>query len=228
MSAARRGAASADESVESGDMPLQDALQTQRAIRRLKRDPVDDDVILRCLELATKAPTGGNSQNWHWVMIRDAEVKRKLARAYRQAWAVYGRLARIKTRHNRKMQRVVDAVQWQVDHFEEVPVLVVACLKGFRFNLSPVMASTYFGSIYPAVQNFLLACRAEGLGAGITTLPLWSSLQARRALGLPFSVQPCAVIPVGWPQGRYGPTTRRALEKVVSFDRWGGEQGSGA
>jgi nitroreductase len=140
---------------------------------------------------------------------------------------VYGRLGRIKTRHNPKMQRVIDAVQWQVDHFEEVPVLVVACLKGFRFNLSPVMASSYYGSIYPAIQNFLLACREEGLGAGITTLPLWSTFQARRALGLPFSVQPCAVIPVGWPQGRYGPTTRRPLEKVVSFDRWGGGQESG-
>ena len=119
------------------------------------------------------------------------------------------------------MGRVVDAVQWQVDNFEDVPVLVVACLGGFRFNVLPVVASSYYGSIYPAIQNFLLACRAEGLGAALTTLPVWSAWLARRALGLPFGLLPCAVIPVGWPRGRYGPNTRRSLKKVVSFDRYG-------
>ena len=125
------------------------------------------------------------------------------------------------TRGNERMGRVVDAVQWQVDHFEDVPVLVVACQRGFRFNLFPVAASSYYGSIYPAIQNFLLACRAEGLGATLTTLPVWSSTLARRAPGLPFGVQACAVIPVGWPRGRYGPTSRRPLDKVVSHDRYG-------
>jgi nitroreductase len=119
------------------------------------------------------------------------------------------------------MGRVIDAVQWQVDHFEDVPVLVVPCLKGVRVNFIPVFGSSYYGSIYPAIQNFLLACRVEGLGAALTTLPVWSNTLARRALGLPFRVQPCAVIPVGWPRGRYGPTTRRSVEKVVSLDRYG-------
>ena len=120
------------------------------------------------------------------------------------------------------MERVVDSVQWQVDHFEEVPVVVVACLRGRTWmTLSPWGASSHYGSIYPAVQNFLLACRAEGLGAALTTLPLWSMTLARRALGLPRNVQPCAVIPVGWPRGRYGPTTRKPVERVVYHDRWG-------
>ena len=203
-------------------MPLREAMETQRAIRRLKPDPVDDDLLLRCIELALKAPTGGNAQNWEWIVVRDPAVKARLARAYRQAWSVYGRLGRAYTRGNDKMQRVIRAVQWQVDRFEEVPVLVVPCLRGVRLlDWWPVVATSRYGSIYPAIQNFLLACRAEGLGAALTTLPLWSLTRARRALGLPLSVQPCAVIPVGWPRGRYGPTTRKPTEHVVHLDRWG-------
>jgi nitroreductase len=203
------------------DMPLREAMETQRAVRRLKPDPVDDDVLLRCIELATKAPTGSNMQNWEWIVVRDAEIKRRLARLYRQSWSVYGRLGRLVSRRDAKANRTIDAVQWQVDHFEEIPVLVVPCLRGVRLpHVVPVVASSHYGSIYPAVQNFLLACRAEGLGAALTTLPLWSMTMARRALGLPFSVQPCAVIPVGWPRGRYGPTTRKPVDRIVHYDRW--------
>src|SRR5205823_7685183 len=136
-----------------------EAMQTQRAIRRLKPDPVDDEVLLRCIELATKAPSGGNAQKWHWIIVRDREVKARLARLYRISWALYGNLGRRVTRGNEKMGRVIDAVQWQVDNFEEVPVLVVPCLEGIRVNLWPVFGSSYYGSIYPAIQNFLLACR---------------------------------------------------------------------
>lgn len=203
------------------DMPLGEAMSTQRAIRRLKPDPVDDDVLLRCIELALKAPTGGNTQGWQWILVRDREVKVKLARLYRQSWSIYGGLGRRLRGGDEKMRKVIDAVQWQVDHFEDVPVLVVPCLRGLRLTFLPIIGSSYYGSIYPAIQNFLLACRAEGLGAALTTLPLWSSTLARRALGLPFNVQPVAVIPVGWPRGRYGPTTRKPVEKVVHYDRWG-------
>jgi nitroreductase len=206
------------------DMPLREAMETQRAIRRLRPDAVDDAVILRCIDMAVKAPTGGNAQNWEWMVIRDPSVKASMAKLYRQAWRVYGGLGRIRVRGNERMTRVVEAVQWQVDHFEEVPVLVVPCLRGVLprlLSLTPVGASSHFGSIYPAIQNFLLACRAEGLGAALTTLPVWSTTLARRALGLPLNVQPCAVIPVGWPRGRYGPTSREPVEKVVHFDRWG-------
>src|SRR5918992_1562996 len=85
----------------------------------------------------------------------------------------------------------------------------------------PLAQSSYYGSIYPSVQNLLLAARAMGLGASLITLPLWSTTSARAALGLPLSVQPCCVVPLGWPRGRYGPTTRRAVEKVVHLDRYG-------
>ena len=203
------------------NMPLGDAMETQRAIRRLKPDPVDDEVLLRCIEMALRAPTGSNAQNWEWILVRDPEVKAKLARFNRQSWRLYGGLGRLVNRNDPKALRIIDAVQWQADHFEEVPVIVVPCLRGPRLTFFPMGASSHYGSIYPAIQNFLLACRAEGLGAALTTLPLWSNTMARRALGLPWIVQPCAVIPVGWPKGRYGPTSRKPVEKVVHHDRWG-------
>jgi nitroreductase len=203
------------------DMPLEEAITTQRAVRRLKPDPVDDALILRMIEMALKAPTGSNAQNWEFVVVKDPEVKAKLARRNRQAWNLYGGIGRRRVRDDPKMQRVLDAVQWQADHFEEIPALVVACLKGPRLWLAPMLASSYFGSIYPSVQNLLLAARAAGLGAALITLPLWSTFSARRILGLPWRVFPCAVIPLGWPRGRYGPTTRRPVGEVVSLDRYG-------
>jgi nitroreductase len=119
---------------------------------------------------------------------------------------------------------MLDAVQWQVDHLEEIPVLVVACLRGGRLPfvpLPPVGESSYYGSIYPSVQNLLLAARAMGLGAALITLPLWSTTAVRRQLGLPLTVTPCAVVPLGWPRGRYGPTTRKPVGQVVHLDRYG-------
>jgi nitroreductase len=210
------------EEQRSADMPLREAMQTQRAIRRLRPDPVPDDVLYRCIELALKAPTGSNAQNWEWIIVRDPEVKAKLGRMNRQAWRLYGGIGRLINRRNEKMLRILDAVQWQADHYDDIPVLVVPCLRGMRgATLLPMGQSSYYGSIYPAIQNFLLACRAEGLGAALTTLPLWSMTRARKVLGLPFTVQPCAVIPVGWPRGRYGPTTRKPVEQVVHHDRFG-------
>ena len=83
------------------------------------------------------------------------------------------------------------------------------------------MESAYYGSIYPSVQNLLLAARAMGLGACLITLPLWSLSSARRTLGLPHSVTPCCIVPLGWPRGRYGPTTRRPVEHVTHLDSYG-------
>jgi len=203
------------------DMPLQEAITTQRAIRRLKPDPVDDALLRRLLELAIKAPTGSNAQNWEFVVVKDPAVKARFARANRRAFSLYERIGRRRVAGDPKWGRLLDAVRWQADHFEQIPVLIVACLRGPRAWFPPFAAASYYGSIFPAVQNLLLAARAVGLGAALITLPLWSTWQARRILGLPRSVTPCAVVPLGWPMGNYGPTTRRPVEDVVSIDRWG-------
>jgi nitroreductase len=202
-------------------LDLAEAMQTQRAIRRLRPDPVDDEVLLRCLELATRAPSGGNQQGWEWIVIRDRDKKKALANQYRRAWSVYGGLGRRLYGGNAKTLRIIDAVQWQVDHFEEVPALVVPCLRGIGPPVPWIVRSSRYGSIYPAIQNFLLAARAEGLGAALTTLPLWNRISAHTILELPWNIEPVAVIPVGWPLGKYGPTTRRPIGEVVHVDRFG-------
>ena len=208
---------------EALTMSLEDAMRTQRAIRRIKPDPVDDALLLHILELAMKAPTGSNAQNWHFIVVKDRDVVAKLGRLNRTAINLGGEMYKraLGNRMDEKMVRNEKAVRWQAEHFDEIPVVIVACLKGVVPPWPPVAVSSAYGSIYPAVQNLLLAARAAGLGAALITIPLWSKFLARRALGLPWNVTPVAVIPMGWPLGKYGPTTRRPVGELVSLDRYG-------
>lgn len=207
------------------DMPLLEAMTTQRAIRRLLPDPVDDEVVLKCIELALRAPTGSNGQNWEFIVIKDPAVKEKFAKRYRQAWSLYGTIGKRMAAGDESMLKILRAVDWQVEHFTELPVLVIPCLRGgmrVPYTPSPFIGeSSYFGSIYPSVQNLLLSARAMGLGASLITLPLWSVTSARKILGLPLSVTPVCIVPLGWPRGRYGPTTRKPVEQVVHLDSYG-------
>jgi nitroreductase len=202
-------------------MPLAEAMNTQRAIRRLKTDPVDDEVVLRLIDLALRAPTASNGQGWEFIVVKEPKIKKALARYNRQLWRLYAPVGRWATRHDPKRRRLLTAVQWQADHLENAPVIVVACLKGTHIPFLHISAASYFGSIFPAVQNLLLAARAVNLGATLTTIPLWNLFAVRRLLSLPWNITPCAVIPLGWPLGRYGPTTRKPVHEVVSFDRFG-------
>ncbi|ORB66366.1 nitroreductase [Mycolicibacterium tusciae] len=204
-------------------MSLEEAMRTQRAIRRIKPDPVDDALLLHILELTMKAPTGSNAQNWEFIVVKDRDVVAKLGRLNRTAIKLGGALYKraLGGRMDDKMLRNEKAVRWQAEHFDEIPVVIVACLKGVVPPWPPVAVTSAYGSIYPAVQNLLLAARAAGLGAALITIPLWSKFLARRVLGLPWNVTPCAVIPMGWPIGKYGPTTRRPVGELVSLDRYG-------
>ncbi|TWS19908.1 nitroreductase family protein [Tsukamurella asaccharolytica] len=211
------------------DMPLVEAMTTQRAIRRVLPDPVDDALVLQCIELAQRAPTGQNGQQWEFLVVRDPSVKAALGRRYRQAWSLYWRTVyrRVAARDDAKA-RMAKAVQWQVDHFTEIPVLVVACLRlGVKegrvamVRMPHVAESGYWGSIYPGVQNLLLAARAMGLGASLITMPLWNLGAARRILGLPIDVTPVCIVPLGWPKGRYGPSSRIPVGEVTHLDQYG-------
>jgi nitroreductase len=206
------------------NMPLAEAMLTQRAVRRVLPDPVDDRIVLRCLELALEAPTGSNGQNWEFVVVKDRAVKASLAAQYRRVWRLYGGLGRL-LKTDEQTLRILKSVQWQVEHFEQIPVLVVCCLRGGArvpfVPEPPVAHSTHYGSIYPSVQNLLLAARAVGLGAALTTLPLWSNTVARQILGLPLSVEPCCVVTLGWPTGSYGRKARKQIGTVVHLDRYG-------
>jgi len=185
---------------------------------------------LKLIELALKAPTGSNGQNWEFVVVKDTAVKEQLAARYRQAFALYAGMGRRTAAGDDAMLKILRAVEWQVEHFSTYPVLVVACLRaGVREGRIPytpmphIATSSFFGSIYPSVQNLLLAARAMGLGASLITMPLWSVTSARSILKLPLSITPCCIVPLGWPTGRYGPTTRRPVGDVVHLDRFGNQ-----
>ena len=216
---------STDQALAALNMPLLDAMMTQRAIRRVKPDPVDDAIVAKCIELGLRAPTGSNGQNWEFIVVKDQRVKDKLGKRYRQGWSLYGAMGERMAAGDESMLKILRSVKWQVEHFSEIPVLVIPCLRGgMRLPYVPtpfVGESSFFGSIYPSVQNLLLAARAMGLGASLITMPLWSVTSARKTLGLPLSVTPVCVIPLGWPKGRYGPTTRKPVEDVVHLDSYG-------
>jgi nitroreductase len=206
-------------------MPLVDAMTTQRAVRRVRPDPVDPRIVRRCIELALEGPTGSNGQNWEFVVVTERATKERFQVQYRRAWSLYGRAGERVRGDDPQTAKILRSVRWQVDHLPDVPVLVVACLRGggkLPYVPMPALAnSSHYGSIYPSVQNLLLAARAVGLGASLITLPLWSVTVARRILGLPLSVEPCCVVPLGWPIGRYGPKPRKPVDEVVHLERYG-------
>src|SRR3990170_3944832 len=102
-------------------MPLDEAMNTQRAIRRLKADPVGDELVLRLIDLALRAPTASNAQGWEFIVVRDPKIKKALARLNWQVWRLYARIGRWTTRHDLKRHRMLGAVQWQAGHLEEGP-----------------------------------------------------------------------------------------------------------
>lgn len=213
------------EVLDSLDMPMVEAMETQRAVRRLKTDPVPDEILLRLLELSLKAPTSSNTQDWSYVVVKDRDQKRRLARLYRVLYRVFNPITEKLAARDETALRNIRPGQWQAEHFEEIPVFVVPCYRRGLMHRSvgwpQISVSSFYGSVYPAVQNLLLGCRAVGLGASIQTLPIWLVPVAKRVLGLPFNVNPVCIIPIGWAEGRYGPTRRRPIGEVVHVDRYG-------
>jgi nitroreductase len=195
-------------------------MRAQAAQRRLRNDRIDDDTVLSLLDLAAHA-RAGRPDPCTYVVVRDPDVRHQLARTYRQGWSIYKRILRSRASDD----ALLEDRQWESDHFEDVPVLVVACLPGRRPIFPAIGAAAFYGAAFPAVQNLQLAAAARGLGTSVTTLPLWSVWEARRTLGLPRRVTPVAVIAVGWPRGPGASTGYRApaplVGNLVHLDRWG-------
>ena len=208
-------------------MPLADAMRTQRAVRRLHTDPVDIDLVYELLDLALKAPTSSNSQDWSFIVVTGREQKARLAKLYRPLFRTFDPLERRAARGDEKALRQSAPGRWQAEHFAEIPVFVIPCyrrnLKHHAVGWPQISVSSFYGSVYPAVQNLLLGCRAVGLGASLQTLPIWIVPIARRILGLPRNMVPVCIIPIGWAQGRYGTTTRPPVREIVHIDRWGNQ-----
>jgi nitroreductase len=206
------------------DAGLFEIMQTTRSMRRLKPDPVPDELIRKILEAGTYAPSGGNMQRWRFLVVKDPNVKETVGGHYRRAWSeyvgpTYRASAPAPGSDPRRFARMLDAAQYLADHIHEAPVWIVACLEGVGVHGVP----TYWSgsSIYPAVQNMLLAARALGLGATLTTLFLRYEREVAAALGLPDNAKCYALLPIGYPMGRFGPVGRMPLSEVVYQDRWG-------
>src|SRR5689334_11780173 len=199
---------------------LFEIIRTTRSMRRLKADPVPPDLIRKILEAGVCAPSGGNMQRWRFLVVQDAQVKQTVGALYRRAWdevvAPRYRAGEPAPGTSRdRFLRMLAAAEHLAHHIHEAPVWIVPCLQ------SEAPTRTAGSSIYPAVQNMLLAARALGLGATLTTLYLNFEKEAEAALGLPAEWHSYALIPIGYPMGWFGPVRRVALEDVVYEDRWG-------
>jgi nitroreductase len=199
---------------------LFEIMQTTRSMRRLKPDPVPAALIRKVLEAGTSAPSGGNMQRWRFLVVRDPEIKKTIGAYYKRAWDEvvsprYRAGEPAPGTSGERFSRMLDAAQYLADHIHEAPVWIIPCMQGAN------PTRTAGSSIYPAVQNMLLAARALGLGATLTTLYLNFEREVEAALGLPSDVHSYALIPIGYPMGRFGPVRRIALSNVVFEDRWG-------
>ncbi len=211
------------------DLTSDQLLSTTRAVRKrldLSR-PVEPELIRECIELAVQAPTGGNTQRWHFVIVTDAEKRKALGDLYRQGFtAAYGPTNTAqqteRSTQNTTQERILSSSQYLAEHMYEVPVHIIPCIQGRPEGSSVGTQAGIWGSILPAVWSFMLAARARGLGTAWTTLHLGHEQEAAAVLGIPYDkFTQAALIPVAHTLGtdfQAGP--RKPLEKIMHWDQW--------
>jgi nitroreductase len=205
-------------------------LSTTRAVRkRLDLDrPVEREVLLDCLRLAIQAPTGGNRQGWHWMVVTDPDKRAGLAELYRAGGESYFRAmgGTAQPANDQQAQvadqqtRVLESALHLMQAIDRVPVLVIPCIEG---RITEVRhAAGFFGSIHPAIWNFQLALRSRGLGSAWTTFHLAHERQAAELLGIPYDdVTQAALLPVAYTMGTdFRPAKRRPVEEITHWDTW--------
>ena len=203
----------------SEEIGLFEAIYTQRALRYIAPDPVPDALIRKVLDAGIRAPNGGNQQRWRFIVIKDAETKRWIQERYQET----DRPAHAAPRdpaETASAARNDAAANHLAAHLHEVPVLVLCCVQ-HDGSSSDINRGA---SIYPAVQNMLLAARGLGLASVLTTRPRRGfEREIKDKLGIPDNVDTAALLPLGYPAAgkRYGPTTRRPVEEVTFDETWG-------
>ena len=187
-------------------MDVFEAIHTTRAMRRLDPErPVAESDLRKILTAATKGPTGGNRQPVRWLVVRDRELKRRVGEVYREQSYLF-----LKTLPQEGAD--IRSYYHLADHLGEAPVLVIPCAAGDPARLA--------ASVYPSVQNLMLAARALGLGTTLTTIHRGDEAAVKGILGIPDDVHTFAIVPVGYPLGRWAEAPRRPLDEVVYWDRW--------
>ncbi len=209
---------------------LYELMSTQRAIRRLKPDPIPDEVLGRIMQAAAWAPSGGNQQPWRMVMVRDPTRKARLGELYRKRWGRFAegyrqRFADADPEVQAQEARTIAAGDHLGEHFGDCPVIAVVCFNPDQMAITDARLDRVSvvggGSVYPAVQNLLLACRAEGVGCVLTTLLCLDEPAVKELLEIPEGWYTAAAIPLGYPVGGYGPTSRRPISSLFFEDTWG-------
>jgi len=212
-------------------MDIYDAMSTLRAVRRLKPDPIDEDIVERIFTAATWAPTGGNMQPWRMMKVTDPGKKQALEDLYRPHWESYipgyeKKMKSMPAAVQASSRRALEAGTYLARHLHEVPVIAVFCYNPSIMTITdadqPRTSVVGGGSVYPAVQNFLLACRNEGLGCVLTTLLCIEEPSVKKILEMPEDWYTCAHVPVGYPVlGGHGSINRKPLDTMMSENTWG-------
>ena len=200
---------------------LFEIMHTMRAMRRLKPDPVPDEAIRNILLAGQAAASGGNTQRWRFLVLKDQKIKKAVQVYYKKAFDEvvgprYATSAPPPGSDAARYRRQNAAVQYLTDHYHEAPVWIVACLEDGE---NP--GRTAGSSIYGAVQNMCLATRALGLGTTLTTRHTGYGKEVDAIFGLPPGAHSYAILPIGWPMGNFGPLGRGPLKDVVYGDQWG-------
>jgi nitroreductase len=209
---------------------LYEAMSTLRAVRRLRPDPIPNDVLRRVLQAATWAPSGGNRQAWRIITVKDSARRQRLGELYRNIATPFiqsytTRFTNLSEEERKKGEKMVRSGLYLAEHFGEAPVLAIFCFHPDGLAVTDAelgrVSVVGGGSIYPAVQNFLLACRAEGLGCTLTTLLCKAEPEVRELLKIPQPWGTAAAIPIGYPQFRgHGPISRKSVEEMAFVDLW--------
>jgi nitroreductase len=198
-------------------------LSTTRAVRkRLDLDrPVEREVILECLRLAVQAPTAGNGQSWHWVIVTDPAKRARLKELYGGTATPY-LTAQAESAEDPQTRRVYQSAVHMLDILDRVPVHVIPCIEGRLSSADNFAAASLYGSILPAVWSFMLAARSRGLGTAWTTLHLPQEAEAAELLGIPDGISQVALIPLAYYTGDgFKPAARPPVEGITYWDRWG-------
>ncbi|HIM36604.1 MAG TPA: nitroreductase family protein [Dehalococcoidia bacterium] len=195
-------------------MTLGETMFTQRAIRRFRPEPIPDADLQDILEAAIRAPNGGNTQPWHFLVIRDPDLRAKLAELYHEAWWAKRRDQGIMGPQDIPPgKNSMRSAMRLADQIGQAPVIVLLCAT----SQGPAAAA----SIIPAAQNLLLAARAFGVGGTITTLHANVDDRVHDLLGIPPEAQVVYCLPLGYPRGTFGTVQRKPLSEVCSYERWG-------
>jgi nitroreductase len=215
-----------DGMTDPNTLSVLEALHSTPARRYLSDQPIPDDVLWALLDAAVRGPSGGNSQAWGWVVVRDPEIKRQIAEYYKEGWdRSYGvhreRILSDDSESSALSKRSFLAGDHLANHLAEAPVWIFPVLRHAAEATSPRVGS----SIYGAVQQLMLAARAYGIGSTLTTLYSKHEDDVRKLLGLPDDAMTMALIPLGYPsKGRWAQPKRKPVEQVVHFDKWGSQR----